>query len=269
MSAKLERTRHPGIYKRGSRYVVAYRLAGEQKRETTRTLAAARALKSARQADIARGEFHEASRIRFREYAEDWIDRYQGRRRGFRESTREDYRILLRLYALPFFDQRLNQRTLAQITPSDVGRFVGWLCEERTRAGRPLSDSTVRNAVSVVSACLSTAVREGLIRHNPARDASLPHRPDVEQLEAEEVHPLTRQQLAAFLACVDPKHRLFFELMASTGLRISESVALQWRHLHLQGSTPHVKVRRGVGARDGFIRQSRGTRAEKSHCRTR
>ena len=34
-----------------------------------------------------------------------------------------------------------------------------------------------------------------------------------------------------------------FRLLAATGLRISEVFALQWRHLHLDG-TAHVKVRR-------------------------
>jgi integrase len=37
---------------------------------------------------------------------------------------------------------------------------------------------------------------------------------------------------------------LFFRVLASTGLRVSEGIALQWRHLQLEGSTPHVKVRR-------------------------
>lgn len=244
MGAKLERTRHPGIYKRGSRYVVAYRVAGRQKRESTRTLAAARALKSARQADIARGEFHEASRIRFRDYASEWVERYQGRGRGFRESSREDYRRHLERYAFPFFDGRLNRRTVSQVTPHDVARFVGWLCEQTSPSGRPLSDSTVRNIVSVVSACMSTAVREGLIRHNPVRDVALPHRPAVEELEADEVRVLSPDQLTAFLSMVHPRHRLFFGVLAATGLRLSEAIALQWRHVSLDGSSPHVDVRR-------------------------
>jgi integrase len=35
-------------------------------------------------------------------------------------------------------------------------------------------------------------------------------------------------------------------LLASTGLRISEAVAVQWRHMALNGSRPHVKVRRAL-----------------------
>ena len=58
---------------------------------------------------------------------------------------------------------------------------------------------------------------------------------------------LTREQLTVFLSVVDVRHRLFFELLAaSTGLRVSEAIALQWRHLQLDGDWPHVKIRRGI-----------------------
>ena len=40
--------------------------------------------------------------------------------------------------------------------------------------------------------------------------------------------------------------RLFFRFLAATGLRISEAIALEWRHLELDGSSPHVKVRRAL-----------------------
>jgi integrase len=55
---------------------------------------------------------------------------------------------------------------------------------------------------------------------------------------------LTRQELASFLLVVDGRWRLFFELLASTGLRVSEAFALRWRDLVLDGSRPVVRVRR-------------------------
>src|SRR3954454_6983102 len=84
MAAPMVKTKYPGIYKRGSRYVVRYRVNGEHKSESARTLDEARRLQQARRTDIDRGEFHERSRVTFRAYADEWIDRYQGRgRRGF------------------------------------------------------------------------------------------------------------------------------------------------------------------------------------------
>ena len=67
MAAKLEKTRTPGIFKRGSRYVFSYRVSGKQRWESCRTLDEARRRKAARQTDLVRGEFEERSRITLHE----------------------------------------------------------------------------------------------------------------------------------------------------------------------------------------------------------
>jgi hypothetical protein len=83
--AALEKTNDPGIYKRTTergetRYVVTYWVNGKQRQRTRRTLREARALKRSRETDRDRGELFEASHRPFREYAEEWIESYQGRR---------------------------------------------------------------------------------------------------------------------------------------------------------------------------------------------
>ncbi len=86
MAAATEKTRYAGIYKRGSRYVVRYRAGGRNRSEAVRTLEQARKLKRSRESARDSGEFQEQSRLAFREYAEKWVERYQGTgRRGFRE----------------------------------------------------------------------------------------------------------------------------------------------------------------------------------------
>ena len=241
MAAKLEKTKTPGIFKRGSRYVFSYRVAGRQKWESCRTLEQARRAKSARTTDIERGEFEERSRVTLHAYAREWIERYQGRgRRGFRENTREEYRRLLEQFVLRYFPERTR---LSEIRPSHVAKYVAWLCDEKTQ-GRALSDSAVRNYVVPLRACLATAVREGLLRSNPSRDVDLPHRPTAEE-EEDEVRAMSREELQTLLELLPDRWRTFFWFLAATGLRVSEAVALQWRHLELDGSSPHAKVRRG------------------------
>ena len=51
------RARHPGIYRRGSRYVVRYRAGGRNRSEAVRTLEEARQLKRARESARDSGEF--------------------------------------------------------------------------------------------------------------------------------------------------------------------------------------------------------------------
>jgi integrase len=60
------------------------------------------------------------------------------------------------------------------------------------------------------------------------------------------VKALSEDELRRLLALMPERWRLFFRVLASTGLRVSEGIALQWRHLHLDGSTPHLKVRRAL-----------------------
>jgi integrase len=243
MAAKMEKTKTPGIFKRGGRYVFSYRVNGRQRWDSCRTLEEARREKAARMTDIGRGEFDRRSRITLREYALEWIERYQGRgRRGFRDSTRDDYRRILNQYVFKYFPDRTR---LTEITPSDVAGLIAWLCDP-DKQGQALSDKSVRNYLGPLSACMASAVREGLIRHNPTRDADLPHRPSADDVENEDTRAMTSEQLAGLLAVIPARHGVFFRLLAATGLRISEAIALQWRHLHLDGPSPHVKVRRGV-----------------------
>src|SRR5436309_2444958 len=139
--AEMQRTRHKGVFKRGSRYVATYWIDGRLKKESAATLQEAKALKDARTTDARRGEFHEQTRITLQEHGTEWVERYQGTGRGFRESTRDDYRAdLERAY------RYFGSRRLSQITPRDVANYVQWLCDEH-KQGQRLADATVRRIV--------------------------------------------------------------------------------------------------------------------------
>lgn len=236
--AKLEKTRHSGIFKRpghrGATYVVIYRdPAGRQRKETARTLDDARALKRRR-------EGHEASaagRMTFAGYALEWIDRHP-----CRESTREDYRSALQRWVIPFVGEK---RKLADMSPLLVNQLVAHLVGIEGRSG-PLANSTVQTILKPVRACLGQAKAEGLIVHNPTQGLRVPKREAIDDDDEEVVRALTPEQLATFLELVPDRHRLTFRFLAATGLRISELTAVQWRHLELNGGTPHVRVRRAL-----------------------
>lgn len=83
MTDRLEKTKTPGIYKRGSRYVVVWRHRGAQHKSFHRTLSEAREAKGQRQA----GNRRPSTKQPFAEYARAWLDGYQGRTaRGFQRS---------------------------------------------------------------------------------------------------------------------------------------------------------------------------------------
>jgi hypothetical protein len=91
---KLVKTSTPGVYRRGNRYVVVYRdPTGKQRKKFAKTLAEARAVKSALTADVQRGEYRELSKVPFVDYAKQWVNTYEGRTvRGIRPGTLRDYR---------------------------------------------------------------------------------------------------------------------------------------------------------------------------------
>jgi integrase len=174
------------------------------------------------------------------EYAVEWIERYHGTgKRGFGEETRDEYRGLLHRYALTYFRSTM---LLVEVGPKQIAEFVGWLVKQPNGRGGTLSDKAVRNTLGPLSACLATAGREGLISQNPATDAALPHRPRVEEDE-ELPRPFPDGMMEMVVSLVHPGHRLMFELLAATGMRRSELLALEVRHLALDGDRPLVKVR--------------------------
>lgn len=264
-AAKQERTKTPGVYKRGERYAITYRdHLGKQRWESARTYDEARAIKRRRDQQAHDGEAHIAARdqVTLAAYALDLYGadtsrtptvapakgRYQGRRGAVRDATRDDYRRDCETYWLPL----LGAKRLPAIGAPDIARALATLAGRD--GGDYLADRTLKRVFAPLSALMATAVEEGVIRHNPARDVTVPSGrdrlrrfdDDVED-EEREARPYTRSQIAALLRVVpQPDHRLLLRVLASTGLRISEAIALRWRDLQLDGSTPHVKVRRAL-----------------------
>ncbi len=243
----LERTATPGIYRRGNRYVVRYRdPSGKSRKKFARTLAQARTLRAQLVTDVARGEWQPLKRVGFEEYAKQWIATYNGRTSGgIRESTLTEYRRALGLTAegerreddvgaVPHFGSQL----LAAITPRDVKSYLRELAEEGASA------STVRTYLAPLRALFADAVEEGLIRANPAAGLRLP-RPAVAETEAEEQEKaLTEKELHALIAAAPKEWKLFVRLLAATGLRLGEALALRWGDVDL--GRKRVKVRRRI-----------------------
>jgi len=300
MEAKLVKTGTPGIYRRhaqdcdrAGRCECPYVVVHDGKTRTFRTLTDAREGKriAEREAKLSRAHASGLHRDEAREGcpdcerersareqvdpffhadALDWIERYQGTgRRGYREETRDEDRRLLENYALKYFPADMR---VTQMGPREIAGFIGWLVKQPSRRGGTLSDSSVRNVLQPVSSCLATARREGLIEHNPCVDATLPHRPTIEEdedlprpfprLEVENEDGETEivETMELVVSLVNPKHRLMFELLAATGIRRSELIALQVRHLHLTGGKPRLMIRRrtrrrrGAGLVDGALK---------------
>jgi hypothetical protein len=101
------RTSHPGVYRRGRRYVAVYRREGRQRKETVASFAEARQIKVARQAESRAERLGPTLRV----HALDWVDHHIGLGRDtVGERTRREYRRLLGTFAFRYFqpDTRLG-----------------------------------------------------------------------------------------------------------------------------------------------------------------
>jgi hypothetical protein len=210
----LTKTKTPGVYRRGGRYVVTFRdSSGKPRKRFAKTYTEAKRLKSALSADVHRGEYREVSRVTFADYALTWIDTYAGRTSsGIREETRAGYRRVLEQDAIPFF----GRMRLSEIEARDLDALAAHI------AARGVKPNTVRLALAPVKALLATAHQRGEIRSNPAAgyrtrytSPTADHAAGGE--EREQVKALTEAELTRLLASVPDEWRIFFELLVQTG----------------------------------------------------
>ena len=177
MPAALERTRHPGIYRRGSRYVVVFRdPAGRQRKRSAKTLAEARTLKASLATDVARGDYRDVSGVRFDEYAREWCRAYQGRTgRGIRETTVEEYRRDLEIDVIPFF----GRMRLAEIQPRHIKSLAKAIADRgvlNADATATYLQGAMRAAVRRIDAGYSDLDSETFILQQFAMAATTPPR---------------------------------------------------------------------------------------------
>jgi integrase len=176
--------------------------------------------------------------------AEDAAERLEGlgpTLHGFALGWVEDYTgqdaRLLTTFALDYFPPKTPLRNL---DGEGLANFMTWLSTYRGDRGR-LSDRSVANALVPLRLCIADAERCGLIEEGIGSTLSATRRRS--GLGRAEGRFLTRRQLRRLMAEIPERWNLFFELLASTGLRVSEAIALRWMDLDL-GKESHLKVRR-------------------------
>jgi len=144
----------------------------------------------------------------------------------------------------------LAQVPLAALTPAKLAahyRVLEASGRKDYREGEGLSARTVRYIHTIIGAALSAAVSAGLLAENPAADPKQSKPPTAQQAKAPEMHPWTAAQLRTFLDWSRENSPLFaaWWLLAYTGMRRGELLALRWRDIDLKAGT--ITVRRSAG----------------------
>jgi integrase len=187
---------------------------------------------------VDKGELVDPSKQLVGAYLDEWLA-------GLRlaPSTVASYRKNVRLHIEPY----IGTVPLASLTTARIDALYRQL--ERGgradhKAGEGLSPRTVRYIHTILSAALGAAVKHHRLIRNPAATASPP---SAKQARAPEMHAWTAEQLAAFLgwSAASSQHHAACRLLAYTGMRRGEALALRWRDVNLDAGT--VSVRRSAG----------------------
>ncbi|HVM16421.1 MAG TPA: site-specific integrase [Gaiellaceae bacterium] len=252
---KLERTRWPGIYKRGDRYVVVSRDGrGKQTKRFAPTLAAARALQAETRAAVARGEYRQLSKELFTDYLVKWAAAYGGStsKGKPKPQTLKDYRAAVER---PEVREVFRGLRLPEVERQHLKEYANVL------EAKGLSARTVRNLVLPLRLALREAAHDRHININPADGLRLS--PAMGERKGKrspaEVRPLDHDELTRLLtatAKLPPMHRLLAEFLLQTGCRVGEALALTWGDLILDRPPtiplskdewqPHVSITKRV-----------------------
>lgn len=180
--------------------------------------------------NVGQARHDETREATFGEYFRQWLTDHA--RVHCKESTAAGYETAFRLYLKP----ALGERRMGEITRADIRGVATAML----KAGK--SYDYTKATLAPLSTVLNQALEDGLVRSNPAFRVLKRSRFEREKKVADF---LSRQELAHLLATCQrqyPKHYPFVLLLARTGLRIGEAVALQWKDVDFHG--PFLEVRR-------------------------
>jgi integrase len=185
---------------------------------------AAEQLKAKLDAKIALGEFEvddEKTRRPFAPYFRTWLDTYA--RAHCKDSTVAGYETAFRVYLFP----RFGEQDITEISREAIKKLAyEMLAQDKSR-------SYVKATLAPLSEMFNHAIEDGHLAVNPALRILRHSRTEVGE-RTQKITFLTREELTHFLrSCRQyfPAWYPFVLLLARTGLRVGEAVALQWGDL--------------------------------------
>jgi integrase len=179
--------------------------------------------------------------ISFESYARRFLDAAAV---ALKPQSMRSYRSILEVHFVP----ALGKQKLLEITRPVLKAFL----VEKIKSG--LKPATVAHLLAVVRALFSSAVEEQILLANPV--AALGRVLKLRTYDPEEIKALDADQLQTFLATVRTEKSLApyhpaFVVMAYSGLRMGEALALQWADLDFERRAIHVRrqiTEQGVSA---------------------
>ncbi|MEW6208719.1 MAG: tyrosine-type recombinase/integrase [Acidobacteriota bacterium] len=154
----------------------------------------------------------QAADIRFREFIDKRWKAYS-RSAKHQPSTVDSHGSLIKTHLLPVFGEKL----MKEISPGDISEFF------ETKYGK-VSGNTLLRLYALLHLMFDLAEQYDLIERSPVR--SKLHKPQIKQTEKPTLSALEIRNVLSHLP--NEQERLFSLLLAVTGLRMGEALALRW-----------------------------------------
>ncbi len=133
-----------------------------------------------------------------------------------KESTRAAWDTIIQKWILPHFGERI----LDEIDPVDVGDFISYL------NSKGLTSKYQVNIYGLLRLMFDVAQMNGYMTSNPVHPKI--HRPSVDRKRK---HIWSIDQAKSLLSAVEPEYRAPLMVLALTGIRIGELLALRWANV--------------------------------------
>lgn len=168
---------------------------------------------------------------------------------GMRDRTLADYRANWRYFREWLDDRHPEIVTIGSITQTTLREYVNYMMRERTKydgvdnrraEGAGLAAATVSIRLRSLRTMFNFWAREEMIERNPAANVK-PPREDEDEIDA-----FTDEELRLLLSAPDVRtyagfrDKVLMTLLADTGLRINEALALTDEHIEVKSRAIHL-----------------------------
>jgi integrase len=224
-----------GLYRRGNSWFIRVRVNGEQIRKSfgpnkAQAEAALNKIKSERALGRVASDWSGVEHFveppkqnkTFAEAAEDYMEG----RANYKHSSISSYQSILRRYLLPNF----GEQALTEINDAQIRKF-------QVALAKSVSPSRVNTVLQLFRSILEDERRQGAIGRNPSESVR-------RMQEAKtDVNPLSERDLELALASVDEHYQPLFTVLAFTGARPNEIIALRWSDIDWRNE--YIEITKG------------------------
>jgi integrase len=248
-----KRKRGSIVHKGGDKWLVrAFRgtAPGGKKLYTSKSItgpySAAQKALTALHTDLDTGSYVAANTELVEGYIKQWI-----RGKEIEPRTRRDYTRRMAHDIFPYF----GDRKLQSLTPAELREHF----QELSRPPRNLGPRTRQYTHQIFTRALKQAVADGLLRTNLMDSVD---RPSVKRsAQVKKIMPLTDEQTARlFQATEGTRNHALWLLLATTGARPGEALALEWDKVFLEDEVPYISIEQAVSEDEAGNLEIRATK---------